>query len=384
MKRLLALTLALCLLLCGCGSAEETVPTTEPTVITTAAPTTEPATEPATEPTTEPATEPTTEPTTVPTEPELLYRHPITGEKLAEPMLSRPVAVVINNISEAQPLHGISQADVLFEILAEGGGPITRMLAIYTQLEGTDPIGSVRSARTYLIDLARAFQAPLVHCGGSDYALKELKASKYSSINQFYNGDYFYRDSARTAAGYAWEHVLFTNGDLLSAALEKNRITATIDENTAYGLTFADEVTLEGESAKQIDLRFFASGKSTVMTYDEATGCYTGQQRWKDSRGEFSNVHSLADGNTGKAVAFKNVFVLYAKTWSDGYRMFAELTGEGTGYYACGGRIVPVKWYRKSLTDPFTFTLEDGTPLTVGIGKTYIGFIPTKSPVTYE
>ena len=40
----------------------------------------------------------------------------------------RPVAVMINNIKAALPQYGISQADLMFECIVEGG--ITRMMAV--------------------------------------------------------------------------------------------------------------------------------------------------------------------------------------------------------------------------------------------------------------
>lgn len=52
---------------------------------------------------------------------------------------SRPYAVMINNIQVAMPQCGTSKADIIYEVLAEGG--ITRMMAIFSQLEGDTPIG---------------------------------------------------------------------------------------------------------------------------------------------------------------------------------------------------------------------------------------------------
>lgn len=370
MKRILILLLCLSMLLSGCG-AKEPEPTQPPQTQPTAAPTTQSTTEPATVPT----TEATTVPTTVETEPIYLYRHPLTGEALQEPMLTRPVAVIINNISAAQPLHGIGGADILCEITAEGGGTITRLLGIFTDLEAAGKIGSIRSARTYMIDLARAFDAPIVHCGYSEYARAEINKTNYPSFNQFFYDDYFYRDQDRKNAGYALEHTLFAEGADLLKGLRENGFKMEIPEDKDYGLQFADETVLDGQSAKEITFRFYsASGKRTVMTYDESDGVYYGTQKWK------SKTRKFTDANTGEDVPFKNVLLLYSKTTTDGYRMFADLTGEGTGYYACGGKIVPIRWYREKGSDPFSYTLEDGTLLTLAAGKTYMGIIPTRYP----
>jgi hypothetical protein len=64
--------------------------------------------------------------------------------------------------------------------------------------------------------------------------------------------------------------------------------------------------------------------------------------------------------------------------------MFADLEGTGNGYFACGGKLVPIKWSRENATAPFVYSLEDGTPLTLGIGKSYVAVLPTGSPVEYQ
>ena len=75
MRRIIAILMAMCLLLCGCQAAEpnstessqeSSQPATQVTTITPTDATTEATTEPTTEPTTAPTTEPTTAPTTEP------------------------------------------------------------------------------------------------------------------------------------------------------------------------------------------------------------------------------------------------------------------------------------------------------------------------------
>lgn len=311
----------------------------------------------------------------------MLYQHPLTGEALAEPMTNQPVAVIINNIRQAQPLHGVGQADVICEIVAEGGGGITRLLAVFTDLANVEKVGSIRSARTYMVDLARAFnRAPLVHCGYSDYARQDISRTNHPTLNQSFHSSFFYRDQARKNAGYAQEHTLFATGEKLIQGLTEKGYDLVLEEGLDLGLQFQEDVALNGQTANKISFRFYSEGgKQTVLTYDEAQDVYFATQVWK------TRTEKFADANTKEDVPFRNVLLLYSRTTSDGYRMFADLTGEGTGYYACGGQIVPIKWIREKETHPFTYTLEDGTPITLGVGKTYIGIVPTRYPeITIE
>ena len=366
MKR--TLSLLLCLgMLAGCGTPPEP---TAPSLPADTQPTTQAATQvPETQPTTQPPT------TDAPEEVPGPLRHPLTGQLLEQPLLTRPTAVVINNISAAQPLLGIGGADILFEHVVEGGGSVTRMLAVYTDLENAGKLGSIRSARTYLLDLAWNFDAPLVHCGQSIHARIFLETWGYPSYNQFVYPKYFYRDPQRLSAGYALEHTMLIDGRDLAKGLAENGFDMTLPQQAYYGMDFSEEATPEGENAHEITLRFYRpGGKATVLRYDEEQDAYFGTQKWTGREAP------IADGNTGKDVAFRNVLILKAETYSDGYHEFATLHGEGEGYFACGGSFVPIRWSRPTTSESYTYTLTDGTPLVFGVGKTYVGVIPTQSP----
>lgn len=322
------------------------------------------------------------EETTFPTEtaapttqaPEVL-RHPLTGEPLEAAVPHRPVAVVTNNISAAQPIHGIGGADILFEHVVEGGGSITRMLAVYTDLENAGAIGSIRSARTYLLDLARSVAAPIVHVGQSVHAQRDIETYGYPSYNQFRYPKYFYRDQNRLNSGYSLEHTMMIRGSDLLKGLTESGFDLSMPGQPYFGREFSEDAQVSGAPARKITLRFYnPSGKTTTMAYDPESGMYFGSQRWN------SKEASIADGNTGAPVPFRNVLILKAETYSDGYHEFATLHGSGRGFFALGGEAVPILWSRETTYEPFRLTLEDGTPVTFGVGKTYVGVIPAQSP----
>lgn len=358
MKRLFVAMLALCLLvLCGCDSVQE-IPT-NPTPTTTA-------------PTSE-ATTPTPEATT---EPIVLYQHPLTGEPLETPYTGRPVSVVINNLKKCLPQHGIADADIMYEVETEGG--ITRFLAIYSDLTDISKIGPVRSLRTFFTSIAESYDSPTIHCGGSVKGLKGMhdfnnKLKNWEHIDQRFNGKYFYRDKERRSQGYALEHTLFTTGEDLIQAIAAKKYDKVYSEGVSYGLQFADEVALNGETANTITVTFKGK-KTSTFTLDPTTGLYKASQYKKDH----------VDGNTGEVMAYRNIIVIPSrqKRSHDGYytRSYYTLTGEGEGHFACDGQIVPIKWSRASVNDPFTYTLTDGTPLVMGVGKTYVAIIANSDP----
>jgi SAM-dependent methyltransferase len=83
----------------------------------------------------------------------------------------RPVAVMVDNVPQAFPQHGLAQATTVFQAPVEGH--CTRLLAIYT-LDLPPKIGPVRSARPYFLAWAGAFQPFFIHCGASPEALMQL------------------------------------------------------------------------------------------------------------------------------------------------------------------------------------------------------------------
>lgn len=366
----LSLVLIILVIVAFSVSGPSDVPT-DPPAITTTAPTTAPTTVPTT---------PTTVPTVPTTAPELNYTHPLTGEAIAEPMLSRPIAVMLNNINVAMPQHGVSQADILYEVLAEGG--ITRCMGIFTNIEKVEALGSLRSARKYYIDIALGYGAAYLHAGGSPEALNYLTTIRDINLDAGASATHFYRDQNRLNAGYSLEHTLFTSGEKLLDFAQVMKITTDLKEETDYGMTFDDDKVIKGEDAKKVSVYFNQGGnpsawtKSTIFTLDKDTNTYFAEQHGGD----------YIDGNTKKAISFRNIVVIKAKTslQEDGLHLTINTLGSGEGYFAANGQIVPITWSRSSYNEPFTFTMENGEEVTYGVGTTYIGVIPSNGTVTYE
>lgn len=343
-------------------------PTEEPTVPTQAA-TTQHVTQ---APTTEPATEaPTTEPAPV-------YTNPLTGEVLEEPLTKRLYAVSINNLPDAVPHYGINKADMFLEMFVNGS--IIRGLALYSDVTDVPAIGSVRSTRYMFNDLCIHYDAITVHAGGSEWVLANVRERGVDGFNIDTpdKTDYSFRDQDRVKAGYGWEHVLFAKGEGLEAkALEKG-FRVDQDPEKDYCLRFTDDGTpADGEDANTVSLTFTfrSSKKDTSMVYDESLGKYVYNQYGK----------SMVDGETGEPEAFQNVFILMTNVTMNahGYHE-ADLVTGGEGYYACGGKIIPITWGSDSEDSPLWFRTMDGEPLLMGVGNSYVAIAPVGSPVSYE
>ena len=370
MKRILTLLLAALLLCSAAACSSRGNPTTETPEDVRSIPEA-PAVEETPEPTPTPTPTPTPEPTEEPEptqEPEPACRDLFNGEGREEPNTDRPFAVMINNLKQAQPQCGISAADIIYEVLAEGG--VTRMMAIFSDIQSAEHLGSIRSIRPYYIDISLAYGAVTCHAGGSDDAYSRLKNEKIENIDGV-RGSYpltvFYRDQTRKYSGYAVEHTLFTEGESLYKCAESLKYDLTLPEGYDNGLRFVKDGTPEnGASAEKIDVTF-NSGKSTGLSYHADTGLYTAEQ----------HGGSYNDGNTKEAVTFRNVLAIWAPTKVlDNYgRLKIDLIGSGEGYFACGGQYVEISWVRDSVQDCFHYYLADGSELQLGAGTTYIAVL---------
>ena len=253
-KRTLAMFLAMMMLLslAGCGKKEEpVVPAAEP----------EPIEEPAPEPEPEPEPEPTGPAGT----------NPLTGLPM-EPEYEndRPVAVMFNNLKAAQPQLGISRADIIYEVPAEGG--ITRMLGVFQSLEGVGTLGSIRSSRPYYLELALGHDALYVHAGGSPEAYKDIPAwgvDNMDGVNGGSDARIFWRDAERKKT-MGYEHTLVTSGEKIQEYVDGHFRTEHKD-GYAYTQTFtADGTPAGGAPAEHVTLKF-SNYKTGVFDYDAAS-----------------------------------------------------------------------------------------------------------------
>lgn len=288
----------------------------------------------------------------------VLHINPLTGlSDLADGKTDdRPVAIMINNITTAQPVQaGLNQADIIYETEVEGG--ITRLLAVYQDVSKAGTIGTIRSARYAYVDLAMGHNAIYIHHGQDPtYCAPHLKDTDDINISE---GNYGYR----LKNGLASEHTLYTDGSKLWDGLVKDKVK-TERGTSAVWASFADEdtsITLEN-TASAVTVPFSSSYKS-VFKYDAATGVYT--RYFKDTLRK--------DYKTGETTEVKNVFVLLTSisNYPDGKHRNIALES-GDGYYLVNGTYTAIKWSKGAASNGFKFTKADGTELTVNAGSSWV------------
>jgi hypothetical protein len=294
---------------------------------------------------------------------------PLTGLQVAPELAQRPVsAVVIENHPDARPQSGLQDAGVVYEANAEGG--ITRFLAFF-QDNRPASLGPVRSLRTYFVDWALEFNAPVAHAGGNADALDLVKPLGMKDLNALSSaaGGFF-----RTTDRYA-PHNLYTTSDRLDTLLKQFGFGAFAP--FAQSPRKADAPNANAPHPK-IHIEYSYSGYQVDYTYDPTTNDY--------ARNMAGAPH--VDRNTGKQIHVKNVVVQMMPT-SYGFTRIGEDTvimktvGRGQGWVMRDGDVVPITWVKDSHSARTKLLDAAGKDVPLDPGNTWYSIVPTGKTVSF-
>lgn len=281
----------------------------------------------------------------------------LTGEKLTANQNPVPYAVCIDNIRQARPQSGLDRADIVYELLAEGGIP--RFLAIYS-CRRADRIGPVRSARTYFIDLALQFDAVLAHAGGSPAALRQIDEGRIRSLNQFRFPKAYFRSRDRRAP-----HNLFTNTTRLSNAASEAGFTGPVNPQGPFRFSEDGVEGANAQDVRQITIPF----PTTIVAYqyDAGAGRYF----------RLMNGRPHVDAITGKQLSAKNVVVQFAehRRADPAGRLEIDLVGSGKALFFVGGKRIEGAWSRQDESMPFRYEDSSGSEFKFKPGATWVEIV---------
>lgn len=298
-----------------------------------------------------------------------MYRSELTNEWIDEDLKNqRPIAVMVDNEIIALPHYGLTQADIVYEMMnSTANGKITRLMAIVKDWESLEQFGSIRSARPTNFLLAAEWNAVLVHDGGpfyiDDYVAQPYTNNMSGGFSRVKNGkpteytEYICTGDLEKqfkSYGYSKEYNEYYEGEHYNFASESNPIDLSEDSSSIA----ANEIALP-----------FPHNKST-LTYDEETQLYY--------YSEYGDKH-LDPQNDNAQLAFKNVLLQdcnYQEFDEHGYMMFYIINKARSGYYITNGHAIPVTWQKDTATGATHYYTADGEEITLNTGKTYIGIVP--------
>lgn len=323
----------------------------------------------------------------------------------------RPITASIENHADSRPQSGLSYADIIYEVVAEGG--ITRFLSVfYCGTANEDvKIAPIRSARVYLVDWASEYgKNPIfVHVGGANNicnqcpggvkpygdiakdvdAFKMLdklgwRGSKGSAFDGGTNVGVpvIIRDKFRLGSESAWEHSVVGFTDKIIDEAKSRGFSFTDEKKIAWDKsfipwTFTDDKALG--TAKATDISFgFWSNKSDYdvsWKYDKNSNSYL----------RFNGGKEHVDHETGKQLTAKNVVIQFVKEKGpvdkEGH-MFYTTVGKGEAILFQNGDILKGSW-EKSPSGRTKFLDSTGQESQFVRGLIWIEAVPAGNKISY-
>ncbi len=309
-------------------------------------------------------------------------RNPLTGEVVDDPALlnRRPLAIKISNAPPGfvRPQHGLNDADLVFEHVAEGG--VTRFTMIMYS-NTPDDVGPIRSARLIDLELPAMYDAALVFSGASVGVSRRLYASDFEERVVGSNDPGYYR----TGENKPFEHTLFGRPATFWDSLAGQGLNRR-PNFTSY-MSFGDQPPDGGQGASAVTIDF--NWEEVRWVYDPEGGHYL---RW--AAGE-----PHLDGNSDEQVRAANVVIIIANHVEDPticeeirngacthLSIQAQIWGTGPAIILRDGQRYDVTWQRVNRSDMLTFIDSSGGPFPLQIGNSWFEIVPTwyANPISVE
>lgn len=308
--------------------------------------------------------------------------------------LRRPLAVMVENHTEARPQSGLSSADVVYEAVAEGG--ITRFMALFLCNLSDVQVGPVRSARTYFLDWLGEYDAAYAHVGGANTqgpadALGQIIKYGVKDMNQFSIGfPTFWRDYQRLGRPVATEHTMYSTTQKLWDVSSKRGWTNVDQSGKRWDDGFVmwkfkdsgSDTYKDNPTATSVNVNFWSGYNDYAVTwkYDGACSCY------KRENGGSQHL----DFDDKSQLSARNVIVQFAveSHANDGYENNAHLLyntiGQGKALFFIDGKVVEGKWLKNSRTNRTKYLANNSREVVFNRGVIWIQTVPDGSKVNYQ
>lgn len=303
-----------------------------------------------------------------------MYRSELTNEWIDEELKDqRPVAIMVDNESIALPHYGLTEADIVYEIMnSTANNRVTRLMAVVKDWGAIEQFGSIRSTRQTNIMLAAEWNAVLCHDGGPFY-IDEWIARNYSAN---FSGGF-----TRVNNGKAYEFTEYICAGDLEERFSNSRYTTEYNDyypgphyqfsNTELDLSENDDAF----ACTEVDLGAVFPHNSSRLVYNEETGTY--------DYFEYGEPH-LDPQHDDAQLTFKNLLLqdtTFSQLDPNGYLIYNAIdTSKRSAYYITDGQAVEVVWTKESESAPTRyFDKQTGEEIVLNTGKTYVALIPSDS-----
>lgn len=322
--------------------------------------------------------------------------NPLTGEKVADPQVlnRRPLAIKVSNYPpEVRPQRGLSQADLVFEHLLEG---VTRLTAVFYS-QTPELVGSVRSARYLDIEIVQMYKAFFAYSGSSGGI--RLKVQSAPWFNRVLSPDFGVPESGNPfvripQASKYYEHTLFAKPALLYQWAQDHKMDNSRQE--LKGLVFSDAPIGSSRPAYTVTIPYAwrSPNPSEIARwhYNPTTGRY------------LRSVDGVpqVDANNHQPISAANVILVYAHHTTDctiqenevgvdpdchvpgQFSIQIQIWGSGPAQILRDGKVQTGRWVRAKPEDMLTFVGDDGKPLPLKRGNSWLQVLPLEGQAKIE
>ena len=280
----------------------------------------------------------------------------------------RPIAIMIDNHSDAWPQAGLQKAYMVYEIVVEGGE-----MALFKGAD-VEKIGPVRSARHYFLDYAMENDAIYTHFGESPQADSDIR--KYS-INEI---DGIAEDGTtfKRVKDKASPHNAVTSIEKLIESAKNKKFKMTSNKESVLNYV-TDEVNLE-EGQGAISVTIPHSDLQTVKyVYDEENKVYQRYARGKKQ----------TDWDSKETITTKNIIITFCDNYTlqdkeNKGRQGIKNIGTFDGYYITNGKAIKIKCVKNEREEQTVYQDLEGNEIKVNDGNTFVNICPTDAKVVLE
>ena len=308
-------------------------------------------------------------------------RWPLTGKLLKDERKARhaAVAVKVPDNRREHPQTGIDKADIVFVEL-EGyrnasGYSGTRLVPVFHS-RMADSVAPVRSIRPVDIPLLSPIHALIGNTGAAAWVVNYVKHYRahleglLSYMNTLRTGSYgIHASRVYTLNGHKYYDKAVICHPAILARQTKRFRSGPPQPYFPFAPTREEVSAMQGKRGRSIRIPYKGDSYFMRYDYDKKQKRYLRSMPW--------GPHVLADGSR---VSTDNVLVIKAKQhYGKIFRgsghdepLHDIINTRGKFYYFNRGRYVIGTWRKGKVQEPFEFTLNDGSPLKMAPGQTFV------------
>ena len=288
----------------------------------------------------------------------------------------RPIAVMIDNNIGNEKHAGLQDSYLNYEIIVEGG--LTRIMAIFKDKD-VSLIGPVRSSRHYFLDYALESDAIYIHYGWSPYAKNDIESLNVDNINGLTDEVPFWRNNNIKAP-----HNVFTSIEKIKKYAQTKNYPLKSNNWKLFKFS-ADEVDLKSnDTSTQGDSNDAIAANQIFITYStQQARSYNYDNANKYYLRSMNGIAHL-DKVTNLQLHYKNIIIEKVENYTlDSYgRQDLKTVSTGDGYFITNGYAKPITWKKLSRNGKTEYKYNNGQPVILNDGNTFIQIVPLTSNIT--